>query len=147
MATSLSIGLKPISGFRSAKHRSKNIEGFLTASRKTLLKEAFWHEHFEWLNMNTRDIYKGLQKLKKYGSVCVTTDKTNSTRVIQIKDYKRWVSNHLLKAAELALRSKVVLIKWKWSYQFKKKMCETITRDTSYLVSKAKNQISQDNQQ
>ena len=42
--------------------------------------------------------------------VCVQTDKTNSTKVIQIEDYKRWVYDHLLKAADLALRAKVVAL-------------------------------------
>ena len=42
--------------------------------------------------------------------VCVPTDKTNSTKVIQIEDYKHWVSDHLSKAADLALRSKVVAL-------------------------------------
>ena len=50
------------------------------------------------------------QKFKKYGSVCVPTDKTKSTRVIQIEDYKRWVSNRLLKAADLALRPKAIAL-------------------------------------
>ena len=31
-------------------------------------------------------------------------DKTNSTREIKIKHYKRWLSDHLQKAADLALR-------------------------------------------
>ena len=37
--------------------------------------------------------------------------------------------------------------KVKMELSVQEEMCETITRDTSYLVSKAKNQISQDNQQ
>ena len=41
MATGLSTGLKPIFGLKTAKHGSGNIEGFLTAVGKTLLKEAF----------------------------------------------------------------------------------------------------------
>ena len=46
--------------------------------------------------------------MKKSGCVCVSTEKTNSTRVIKIEDYKRWVSDHLQKAADLALRSKIM---------------------------------------
>ena len=46
--------------------------------------------------------------MKKYGSLCVPTDKTNSTRLIIIYQYKRWVSNHLLKAADIALRPIVI---------------------------------------
>ena len=53
-------------------------------------------------------IYKVLQKLEKYGSVCVSTNKTNSTRVIEIKNYKRWISDRLLKVYNLALHPKVV---------------------------------------
>ena len=48
--------------------------------------------------------------MKKYGCVCVPTDKTNSTRVIKIKDNKRWVSDHLQKAADLALRPKLIAL-------------------------------------
>ena len=48
--------------------------------------------------------------MKKSGSVWVPTDKTNSTRVIQIEDFKSWVSDHLSKAEELALHTKVVAL-------------------------------------
>ena len=37
-------------------------------------------------------------------------DKTNAKRVIKIEDYKRWVSTHLQKAADLALRPKVMAL-------------------------------------
>ena len=77
---------------------------------KTLLKDAFKRRHFERQNTKTKEFYDILQRLKKSGSVCVPTDKTNSTKVIQIEDYKRWVSDHLLKAADLALRAKVVAL-------------------------------------
>ena len=49
-------------------------------------------------------------RIEKSGCVCVLTDKTNSTRVIKIEDYKRWVSDHLQKAADLALRPKVMAL-------------------------------------
>ena len=37
-------------------------------------------------------------------------DKTNSTGVIKIDDYKQWVYDHLLKAADLAIRLKVMAL-------------------------------------
>ena len=37
-------------------------------------------------------------------------DKTNATRVIKIEDYKSWVSAHLQKAANLAIRPKVMAL-------------------------------------
>ena len=77
---------------------------------KTLLKEAFKRRRFERQNKKTKEIYDILQRLKKSGSVCVPTYKTNSTKVIQIEDYKLWVSDHLSKAADLALRAKVVAL-------------------------------------
>ena len=77
---------------------------------KTLLKEAFKSRRFERQNKKTRGIYDILQRQKKSGSVCVPTDKTNSIRVINIDDCKIWVSDHLLKAADLALRAKVVAL-------------------------------------
>ena len=43
-------------------------------------------------------------------SICVPTDKINSTRINQIEDYKQWVYEHILKAADLALRPKVVAL-------------------------------------
>ena len=86
MATSLSTGLKPIFGLKTVKHDIDHLKGFLTAVGKTLLREAFRCRHFERPNKKTREIYKVLQKLKKYGSVCVLTDKTNSTIVIIIED-------------------------------------------------------------
>ena len=55
-------------------------------------------------------MYDVLQEVKKSGFVCVPTDKTNSTRVIKTEDDKRWVSDHLQKAAELALRPKVMAL-------------------------------------
>ena len=45
---------------------------------------------------------------KKSRCVYIPTDKTNYTRVIKIKDYKRWVSDHLLNATDLAIRPKVM---------------------------------------
>ena len=109
-ATDLDTGLKPTFGIKNVKHGSDNLEGFLTVVEKTLLKEAFKRRRFERKNTKTKEIYDILQRLKKSGSVCVPTDKTNSTRVIQIEDYKHWVSNHLSKAADLALRAKVVVL-------------------------------------
>ena len=87
-----------------------NLEGFLTAVEKTLLKEAFKRRRFERQNTKTKEIYEILQRLKKSRSVSVLTDKTNYTKVIHIEDYKRWVSDHLSKAADLALHAKVVAL-------------------------------------
>ena len=47
MATGLNTGLKPTFWVNTAKHESDNLEGFLTAVVKTLLKEAFKHQRFE----------------------------------------------------------------------------------------------------
>ena len=41
---------------------------------------------------------------KKASCVCVLTDKMNFTRMIKIEDYKRLVSDHLQKVADLELR-------------------------------------------
>ena len=35
--------------------------------------------------------------------VCVPIDKTNTTRVIHIEDYRQWFIDQLLKASDLAL--------------------------------------------
>ena len=94
----------------TAKHGSDNLEGFLIAVGKTLLKEAFKRRRFDRQNRKTVKIYDVLQELKKSGFVCVPTDKTNATRVIKIEDYKRWVSAHLRKADDLALRPKVMAL-------------------------------------
>ena len=48
--------------------------------------------------------------MRKSRSVYITTDKTNSTIVFQIKDSKRWVPDHLSKAADLALRPKAIAL-------------------------------------
>ena len=40
-ATGLNTGLKPTFGLKTAKHRSDNLEGFLTVVEGTLLKKAF----------------------------------------------------------------------------------------------------------
>ena len=89
MATGLNNGLKPTFGIKTAKHRSDNIEVFLTAVGKILLKEAFKHQRFERLNKKIGEIYEVLQRMKKSASVCVLTYKTNSTRVIHIEYYRR----------------------------------------------------------
>ena len=81
MATGLNTGLKTTSGIKTEKHVSNKLEGFRAAVGKTLLKEAFNCQRFEFSNRKTSEIYKVLQRLKKYGCVCVLTDKTNSTRV------------------------------------------------------------------
>ena len=36
------------------------------------------------------------------------SNKTNSTRLILIEEYKQWISDHLLKASDFALRLKVI---------------------------------------
>ena len=156
-ATSLDTGLKPTFGIKTANNGSDNLEGFLTAVEKTLLKEAFKRRRFERQNTKTKEIYYILQNLKKPGAVCVPTDNTNSTKVIQIEDYKRWVSDHLSKAADLALRAKVVsLFEYANSLLDKVKMellvqeeknCETIASNESDPRSKIINQRPQENQQ
>ena len=152
----LKTGLKPTFGFKTAKHGSDNLEGFLTAVEKTLLKEAFKIRRFEHQNTKTKEIYDILQRLKKSGSISVPTDKINSTKVIQIEDYKLWVSDHLSKAEDLALRAKVVSlfedanclldkVKMELSVQ-EENFCETIASNESDPGSKIINQGPKDNQ-
>ena len=43
---------------------------------KTFLKEAFWRQRFRHLHKKTIGIYEDLQKLKKYGTAFVPTEKT-----------------------------------------------------------------------
>ena len=74
---------------------------------KTLLKEALQRLCFEVLNKETRKIQEVLQKTK-HMDLSVPTDKNNSNQLILINNYKRWVSNHILKATELALHPKVI---------------------------------------
>ena len=84
--------------------------------------------------------------MKRSRSVCVTTDKNNSTRVIKTEQYKRWVSDHLLKAADLAQRLRVVAlfedanmllekVKMELSVQGQI-FCEAITRNVRNYGSK-----------
>ena len=47
MATSLNISLKSTFGVKTAKHGSDNLEGFLTAVGKNLLKQAFKRCRFD----------------------------------------------------------------------------------------------------
>ena len=86
MDTALKTGLKPTFGIKTAKHVSDNLEVFLTAVEKTLIEEAFRRRGFERPNKKTIEIYKVLQKLKKTGSVCVPTDKTNPKGVNKTKE-------------------------------------------------------------
>ena len=86
-ATGLNTGLNPTFVNKTAKNGSDNLGGFLTAVKKNQLLR------FERPNSKTSEIYDVLQRLKKSGCVCVPKDKTNSTRVIKIEDYKRWVSD------------------------------------------------------
>ena len=131
MAPCLSTGLNPTCVLNKAKHGYYNIEGFLTTVGKISLKEDFRRRQFERPKNKTREIYEVIQKLKKYRSVSVLIDKTNPTRVIEIKDYKQCVSDHMLKAANLALHLKVIALfedakkllkKVKWICQFKMKI-------------------------
>ena len=89
MTTSLNNSLNPTFGIKTAKRVSDKLEGFLTSVEKTLLKEAVKRRRFELPNRKTSEIYYVLQELEKSGCVCVPTDKTNSTRVINVYDYKR----------------------------------------------------------
>ena len=84
MTTGLNTGLKPTFGINTEKYGSDNLEGFLTAVEKPLLKEDFKRGRFERPNRKTSETYDVLQGLKKSGFVYFPTDKTNSTRVIKI---------------------------------------------------------------
>ena len=64
MTTGLNTGLKPKFRVKKYKHGSDNLEGFLTAVVKTLLKEAFKRRRFERPNRKTSEIYDVFQKLK-----------------------------------------------------------------------------------
>ena len=64
MATGLNTGLKPAFGVNTEKHRSDNLEGFLTSVGKTLLREAFKRKRFDRQNRKTVEIYEILQELK-----------------------------------------------------------------------------------
>ena len=64
MATGLNTSLKPRFGVKRAKHGSNNLEGFLTAVEKTLLKEAFKRRRIDGQNRKTIEIYDVLQELK-----------------------------------------------------------------------------------
>ena len=109
-ATSLNTDRKPKFGLKTAKHSSDNIKVFLTAVERTLLKEEFLCQRFIRPNKKTRETQEVHQKMENPRSVCVTTNKTNSTRVINISDYKLWVSKNLLKADHLALRPILVAL-------------------------------------
>ena len=67
MATGLNTGLKPTFVIKTVKHGSDNLEGFLTAVKKNLLKEAFKRRRFERTNNKTSEIYEILQRLKNPG--------------------------------------------------------------------------------
>ena len=73
MATGLNTGLKPKFGVKTAKHWSDNLEGFLTAVEKNLLKEPFKRRRFDRQNRKTVGIYDVLQELKKI-RMCVCPD-------------------------------------------------------------------------
>ena len=64
MATGLNTGLKPTFVVKTVKHVSDNLEGFLTAVGKTLLREAFKRQRFDRQNRKTVEIYDVLQELK-----------------------------------------------------------------------------------
>ena len=77
MNTGLNTGLKPTFGIKTAKNISDNVEGFLTAVEKNLLRKAFKRQRFKRPNRKTSEIYYVLQRQEKSGCVCVPTDKTN----------------------------------------------------------------------
>ena len=131
MNIGLNNGLKPKFGIKNVKHGSDNLEGFLIAVKKKILKAAFKRWRFELSNNKTREIYKVLQRLKQSGSVCVPTDKTNSTRVIHIEDYMWWISGHYLKMANLPLRPKVVAL-----FEYANKLLDKVKIDFSVQEEK-----------
>ena len=78
------------------------------------------------------------------------TKRTNSTIVIKIKEYKPWVSDHLLKADGFALHPKVIalfeeangLIESEYEFfSSRGTICETISRNTSKIVSKTTHKV------
>ena len=82
---------------------------------------------------------------EKYRCVCVLTDKTNFTRVINIEYYRRWVSDKILKVVNLTLHLKVVALfedakkildKVKMELSVQDVFCEASTSDASNPVSK-----------
>ena len=78
---------------------SKNLPqgGFLAPTFQTSAQE------------NHRNLRRPSETEEIRNSLC-SNRKNNSTRLIQIKYYKQWVSEHLIKAADLTLRPKVIAL-------------------------------------
>ena len=64
MATGLNTDLKPKFGVKTVKHGFDTLEGFRTAVKKYLLKEAFKRRQFELQNKKTVESYDVPQELK-----------------------------------------------------------------------------------
>ena len=109
MATGLNTGLIPTFGIKTANHGLENLEGFLTAVENPP-KEGFLTPTLQTPEQENQSNLQSPSETERSGSVCVLIDKTNSTRVIEIECYKQWVSDHILKAANLALRPKVAAL-------------------------------------
>ena len=58
--------------------------------------------------LGKKDIQAIIQNLKKSDNVCVLADKNNPTPRILVADHKLWVTDHLLKKADLDLHPKVI---------------------------------------
>ena len=110
MSTGLNTSLKLAFGINTEKHVSDSIKGFLNSGGKNPPQGGFQMPTL-WTpeQVNKRNL-RSSSYIEKSGSIYVPTDKTNSTREINIEDYRRLVSDILSKAANLALRPNVVAL-------------------------------------
>ena len=74
----------------------KNVEGFLDALEKDLLRQIEKGETKKKSKIQRR-IDATMRNLKKTELAVMPTDKTNSCRTMSITNYKRWVNNHMEK--------------------------------------------------
>ena len=104
----LNTSLKPIYGLKTDRHVSKNLDSFLSTVEITPLKEAFRRLKFGQPNRKTRYIQEIIHDMKNSKTVWVPTDKTNSTCLVFVTNYQRWVKNYLLKASDLTIYPTVI---------------------------------------
>ena len=104
----LKSGLKPANQTQNAPIGSPETESFLKELEETLIKQVM----DDTFTKNARDenIRMVLDDLCQSNEVVVSTDKTNSIKVVKTVKYEKWVNGHLETSAKEINREKILQI-------------------------------------
>ena len=97
---------------KRAPRGSEDLEAFLSAVQRVIIDQVFEKRDMKdggrKPNLHSDNLKNCCKNLRDTKTVVIPTDKTNSFRCIDIRDYKDWAIKHLLKNGKEIPRSKLI---------------------------------------